>query len=83
MFGSYTRLFAKFCVVINGNYCINTSVTHYQLLCFNGNKSRVLIRDAGGVNAQLLLMFVTRYHAKQVLNYEFLTVARIMHCVLT
>ena len=35
-------------------------MTHYQLLCFNGNKSCLLIRDMRGVNARLLLMFVTR-----------------------
>ena len=27
-------------------------------------------------------MFVTRHHAKHVLNYEYLTSARIMHSVL-
>ena len=27
-------------------------------------------------------MFVTRYHAKHVLNYEYLTAARILHSVL-
>ena len=43
----------------------------YQcLLCFNGNKICVLIRDARGVNARLLLMLVTSNHAKPVLNYE-------------
>ena len=50
--------------------------------CFNGNKSCVLIRDVRGNNARLLLMFVTRHHAKQMLNYEYLTAARIMHGVL-
>ena len=43
----------------------------------------VLIRYARGVNARLLLMFVTRHHAKHVLNYEYLTAARIMLSVLT
>ena len=62
---------------------INTSATHYlKLLCFNGNKSRVLNRDARGVNARLLLMFVTRFHAKHVLNYAYLTATRIMYGVL-
>ena len=51
-------------------------------ICFNGNESHVLIGDAQGVNAQLLLMFVTRRHAKHMLNYEYLTTARIMHSVL-
>ena len=41
-----------------------------------------LFRDARGVNAWLLLMFVTRHYAKHVLNYEYLTSARIMHSVL-
>ena len=67
---------------INENYCINTSVTHYYLLCFNGNESRVLIRDVRGVNARLLLMFITRHHAKHMLNCGYLTAAGIMHSVL-
>ena len=40
------------------------------LLCFNGNKRRVLIRDARGVNARILLTFATRHHAKHMLNNE-------------
>ena len=35
--------------------------THY-MLCFNGNKNRVLIRDPRGVNALFLLMLVTTHH---------------------
>ena len=32
-----------------------------------------LIFAVNDVNARLLLMFVTRHHAKHVLNYEYLT----------
>ena len=31
------------------------------------------------VNAQLLIMFVTRCHTKHMQNYEYLNWARIMH----
>ena len=47
------------------------------MLCFNGNKSSVLISDARGVNARLLVMFITRHHVKHMLNYEYLTAALI------
>ena len=50
-----------------------------QLLCFNGNKSCVLFMDGEGVNAQLLLMLITTHYAKHMLNYEYMTSARIMH----
>ena len=69
---------AKVCLP-NAYNCINISVTHYELLCFHGNKSCVLIRDPRGVNAQLLLMLVTTHHVKHIPNYEYLTSARIMH----
>ena len=39
----------------------------------------VLIRDARGVTARLLLMLVTTHHAKHLLNYEHMTSGRIMH----
>ena len=61
------------------DYGINTSVTQYKLPCINGNQSRVLIRDARGVNARSLPMFVTRHHAEHELNHEYLTAARIVH----
>ena len=35
-----------------------------------------------GVHAWLLLMYVTRHHAKFKLNYEYLTAAQIMHSVI-
>ena len=38
------------------------------LICFNGKKSHVLIRDARDVNARPSLMFVTRHQAKHVLK---------------
>ena len=34
------------------------------------------------VNAWLFIMFVTRHHAKHVLNYEYLTAARILHSIM-
>ena len=71
-------LVAEFEICIE-DYCINNSVKHYQLLCFYRNKSCVLIRDVRGVNALLLLMLVTTHHTKHMLNYEYLTSARIMH----
>ena len=64
------------------DYCINTSVTQYKLPCINGNQRRVLIRDARGVNARSLPMFVTGYHAEHVLNREYLTAARIVHSII-
>ena len=43
------------------------------LPCINRNQSRVLIREARGVNARSLLMFFfTRHHAAHVLNHEYL-----------
>ena len=35
------------------------------------------------VNARHFIMFVTRHHAKHVLNYEYLTAARILHSLHT
>ena len=61
------------------NSCINTSVTHYYYFSVLMEKSCVLIRDVQGINAWLLLMLVTMHHAKHLLNYEYLTSARIMH----
>ena len=51
--------------VISKKMIINRNLHKYQWLCFNRN----LIRDTPGVNAWLLLMFVTRHHAKHVLNF--------------
>ena len=51
----------------------------FRVSVSNGNKSCVLIRDVRCINARLLLMFVTRHHAKHVLNYEYLTSVRILH----
>ena len=34
------------------------------------------------VDARLLVMCATRHHAKHMLNYEYLTAARILHSVL-
>ena len=51
----------------------------------NEEKSCVLIREfacARAVDARRLIMFVTRHHAKHVLNYEYLTATRILHSVL-
>ena len=61
---------------------IITPVSNTIIRLFNGNKRRVLSRDARVVNARLLLMFVTRHQANQVLNYKYLTAVRIMHSVL-
>ena len=73
-------------MLMNEKSCLIPLFLHkYKSLhCFNGNKSRVIIRDARGVtcNARLLLMFVTRHHTKHVLNYEFLIAAQIMYSVL-
>ena len=35
------------------------------------------------VNARHFIMFVTRHHAKHMLNYEYLTAAGILHSLLT
>ena len=48
----------------------------------NGHKSRVLIRGfswARAVNTRLLIMLVTRRHAKHMQNQEYLNWARITH----
>ena len=34
---------------------------------------------ARAVDARFLIMFVTRHHAKHMLNYEYLTAARILY----
>ena len=63
-------------------YCINTGAARYYLPCINEEKSRVLIMEfacARAVVARLLIMFVARHHVKHVLNYEYLTAARILH----
>ena len=60
------------------DYCINTGA----LPSINGNKSGVLIMElsrARAVNARLIIMLVTKGHAKHMQNYLFLNWARIMH----
>ena len=35
--------------------------------------------NSRAVDAGLLIMFVTKHHAKHMLNYEYLTAAQILH----
>ena len=55
-------------------HAINEHVLTREKTCINQG-----IRVRGAVDARLLIMFVTRNHAKHVLNYEYLNAARILH----
>ena len=63
------------------NSCIKTSVSHTLLIAMFQWKEKPCINQIGTrvVNARILLMRVTTHHAKPVLNYDYLTSARIMH----
>ena len=74
----HNELMMHECILLHKYRCCMLLIAMY----FNGNKSCVSIREfswASADNAQLLIMLVTRRHAKHMQNYEYLNWALIMH----